>query len=187
MCRFIYSIPQFVTRVWGIRIVVTSDLIFEVLHVPRVAHPDYPGCNHLRTVSKDELMSLFCETPSSWGDHQNTPCSGFVKGPRFFNMVMAFILHPLSHYNNITEPCARFLLSLLEDISIDFPSHFILSLIDVYKDTATRDKLIFPSTITTIIRHSFVFCPVSDYFSVMGAIDTTTIRWSKVQLCPRRT
>ena len=81
MCRFIYSIPQFVTRVWGIRIVVTSDLIFEVLHVPRVAHPDYPGCNHLRTVSKDELMSLFCETPSSWGDHQNTPYSAFAKGP----------------------------------------------------------------------------------------------------------
>ena len=39
--------------------------------------------------------------------------------------------------------CARFLLSLLEYISIDFPSHFILSLIDVYRDTATRDKAYF--------------------------------------------
>ena len=27
---------------------------------------------------------------------------------------MTFVLHPLSHYNSITEPCARFLLSLLE-------------------------------------------------------------------------
>ena len=54
-------------------------------------------------------------------------------------MVMTFILHPLSHYNSITEPRAQFLLSLLEDISIDFPSHFILSLIDVYRDTTTRD------------------------------------------------
>ena len=62
--------------------------------------------------------------------------------------MMTFILHPLSHYNSITEPHAQFLLSLLEDISIDFPSHFILSLIDVYKDTTTRDKLIFPSAIT---------------------------------------
>ena len=58
-------------------------------------------------------------------------------------MVMTFILHPLSHYNSITEPHTRFLLSLLEDISIDFPSHFILSLIDVYRDTTTHDKLIF--------------------------------------------
>ena len=58
-------------------------------------------------------------------------------------MVMTFVLHPLSHYNSITEPCAQFLLSLLEDISIDFPSHFILFLINVYRDTATRDKLIF--------------------------------------------
>ena len=47
---------------------VTSDIVSEVLHVPRVTHPDYPSCDRLRTVSKDELMSLFCETLSSWGD-----------------------------------------------------------------------------------------------------------------------
>ena len=66
-------------------------------------------------------------------------------------MVMTFTLHPLSHYKSITEPCARFLLALIEDHFIDFPSHFILSLIDVYRDTTTRDKLIFPSAIMRII------------------------------------
>ena len=71
MHEFDYSIPQFVTRVQGIRMVVTLDIVSEVLHVPRVVHPDYLGCQHLRTVSKDELSSLFCETPSSWGDRQN--------------------------------------------------------------------------------------------------------------------
>ena len=45
--------------------VVTPDIVFEVLHVPRVAHLDYPGCKILKTVSKDELSSLFYETPSS--------------------------------------------------------------------------------------------------------------------------
>ena len=58
--------------------------------------------------TKDELSSLFCETPSSWGDYQNTPCSGFAKGLRFLNIVMTFILHPLYHYNSITEPRAWF-------------------------------------------------------------------------------
>ena len=71
-------------------------------------------------------------------------------------MVMTFVLHPLSHYNSIIEPYARFLLSLLEGLTIDFPSHFILSLIDVYKDTVTCDKLIFLSAITRIIRHMSV-------------------------------
>ena len=112
MHEFDYSIPQFVTRVRGIRIVVTSGLISEVLHVPRVKHPDYPSCERLRTVSKDELSSLFCETPSSWGDRQNTPCSGFAKGPRFLNMVMTFILYPLSHYNTITASCLVFAIPL---------------------------------------------------------------------------
>ena len=67
-------------------------------------------------------------------------------------MVMTFVLYPLSHYNSITEPRARFLLSLLEGLTIDFPSHFILLLMDVCKDTATRDKLIFPSAITQILH-----------------------------------
>ena len=62
-------------------------------------------------------------------------------------MVMTFVLHPLSHYNSITEPRARFLLSLLKRLTIDFPSHFIISLIDVYSNTATCDKLMFPSAI----------------------------------------
>ena len=133
------SVPHFFSHIRGPRIIVTPDIVYEVLHVPRVAYPNYLGFDRLRTVSKDKLSSLFCETPSSWGDRQNTPCSSFAKGLRFLNMVMTFILHPLSHYNSITKPHALFLLSLLEDISIDFPSHFILSLIDVYRDTTTRD------------------------------------------------
>ena len=52
------SVPQFATTFIGTRIVVTLDLISEVLHVPRVVHPDYPGCDRLRTVSRDELFSF---------------------------------------------------------------------------------------------------------------------------------
>ena len=90
-------------------------------------------------------------------------------------MVMIFILHPLSHYNSITKPLARFLLSLLKDISIDFPSHFILSLINVYSDTATCDKLIFPSVITQIISHFSVSYTEFTHFSIMCALDVATI------------
>ena len=152
MHGFDYFVPHFITRVRGTCIVVTSNLIFEVLHIPRVKFADYPGYDHLRTVTKDELLSRFYETPS-WGDRQNTPYSGFAKGLRFLNIVMAFVLYPLSYYNSITEPHARFLLSHLEGFTIDFPFQFIISLIDVYRDTATHDMLIFPSSITRILCH----------------------------------
>ena len=184
MHGFDYIVPRFITHVRGTHIVVTPDLLFEMLHVPRIKFADYPGCKHLRTVSKDELSFCFCETPS-WGNYQNTPCLGFAKGPRFLNMVMTFFIHPLSHYNSITEPCARFLLSLLDGLSIDFPSHFILSLIDVYKDTKARDKFIFPSAITQILHHFSVSYPESTYFSVKCAIDVATVRRSKAQLQPK--
>ena len=120
------------------------------------------------------------------GDCQNTSCLAFAKGLRILNMVMTFVLHPLSHYNTIIEPRARFLLSLIEDLSIDFLSHFILSLIDVYKDTVTRDKLIFPSAITRLLCHFFVFYPESPHFSYMCTIEAATIRRSTTQLRPRQ-
>ena len=135
---------------------VTSDIIFDVFRVPRVEHPDYPGCDRPRTVSKDELISSFCEHPSDWGDWQFTSCMAFAKGPRFLNMVMIFVLHHLSHYNSIIEPRAQFLLSLLKHLSIDFSPHFILSIIDVHRDSRTHDKFIFPSTITRILCY-FLF------------------------------
>ena len=96
-------------------------------------------------------------------------------------MVMTFVLHSLSHYNSITELHARFLLSLLEHLIIDFPSHFILSIIDVFKDTATRDKLIFPSVIMWILCHFSIHFPFSDHFSVICAINATTVKHSEAQ------
>ena len=99
---------------------------------------------------------------------------------------MTFVLHPLSHYNSITEPRARFLLSPLEHLPIDFPSHLILSIIDVHLDLTSRDKLIFPSAITRILRHFSVPFPSSDHFSVICAIDYTTIKCSEAQFRSRQ-
>ena len=103
------------------------------------------------------------------------------------NMVMTFVLHPLSHYNSITEPRARFLLSLLEHLTIDFPSHLILSIIDVHLDSASRDKLIFPSAIMRILRHFSVPFPSSDHFSIMCATDYATVKRSEAQFQSRQT
>ena len=100
------SIPLFFTCVRGTRIPVTPQLVVDVLRVLRIEFPDYPSYECLKTVSRDELMSAFCECPTTWGEHLFTPCRPFAKGPRFMNMMMNFVLHPLSHYNSITKPRA---------------------------------------------------------------------------------
>ena len=141
----------------------------------------YPSCECLRTMSRDELMSSFCERPTAWGERLFTPCWPFAKGPKFMNMVMTFVLHPLSYYNSITKPRAWFLLSLLEHLTINFPSHFILSILDVHLDSASRDKLIFPSAIMRILRHFSIPFPSSDHFTIKCAIDYATIKRSEAQ------
>ena len=100
--------------------------------------------------------------------------------------MMTFVLYPVSHYNSITEPRARFLLSLLEHLTIDFPSHFILSIIDVHLDAASYDKLIFRSAITRILRHFSVPFPSSDHFLIMCAIDYTIVKCSEAQFLVRQ-
>ena len=53
-------------------------------------------------------------------------------------------------------------------------------------DTATRDKLIFPSAITQILCHYFVSYPVCTHFSPICAIDVVTVKRSEAQLRPKR-
>ena len=68
MHRIDLSVPLFFTRVQGTHIPVTPQLVVDVLHVPRIEFPNYPSCERLRTVSRDELMSSFCERPTAWGE-----------------------------------------------------------------------------------------------------------------------
>ena len=60
-------VPLFHTRVRGTRIVVTSQLVADVLHVLRVEHPNYPRCERLRILSKGKMISAFCERPFDLG------------------------------------------------------------------------------------------------------------------------
>ena len=63
-----HSVPLFFTCVRGTCIPITPQLVVDVLRVPRIEFPDYPSYERLRIVSKDELMSSFCERPTAWGD-----------------------------------------------------------------------------------------------------------------------
>ena len=78
------------------------------------------------------------------------------------------------------------MLSLLEHFTIDFPLHFILSILDVYRDIAIRDKFIFLSAIMQILCHFSVPFSSSDHFFVMCAIDYATVKHSKVYFRSRQ-
>ena len=74
MHRIDRSVPLFFTRVRGTHILATPQLVADVLRVLRIEFPDYLSCERQRTVSRDELMSSFCERPTAWGEHLFTPC-----------------------------------------------------------------------------------------------------------------
>ena len=58
-------VPLFFTRVRGTRIPITPQLVADMLRGPKIEFPDYPSCERLSIVSKDELMSTFCERPTT--------------------------------------------------------------------------------------------------------------------------
>ena len=122
MHGFDSSLPWFITSVRGTCIIVTLELIYDVLHVPRVSHPNYPGCPRLRTMSKDDLQSHFCETPFSWGDCQNTSYSGFAKGLRFLNIVMTLFSIPCLTIILLPSLVLAYCFPSLRTLLINFPS-----------------------------------------------------------------
>ena len=67
----------------------------------------------------------------------------------------------------------------MEGFPLDFPSHFITSILDVYVDTATHDKLIFLSSITRILQRLSIPIPSSPFFTSMGAISAGSVRRSQ--------
>ena len=64
MYRIDRSVPLFFTRVRDMCIPITPQLVMDVLRVPKIEFPDYPSCERLRTMSKDEIIVAFCERPS---------------------------------------------------------------------------------------------------------------------------
>ena len=94
MHRIDCSVSHFVTHVWGISILVTLQLVVNVLRVPRIEFPNYPSYERLRTMSKDELMSAFCESPSEWGERQFTYCLGFAESP-WADLLLSLPFHHL--------------------------------------------------------------------------------------------
>ena len=59
MYRIDRSVPFFFTRVRDTRIPVTPQLVADVLQVSMIEFPDYPSCERLRIVSKDEFTAAF--------------------------------------------------------------------------------------------------------------------------------
>ena len=166
---------MFFTQFRGTCIVVTPELIFDVLQVPRVDSPNYLASPVLRALSRDVLASRFYERSMSWGHKLSFVTHDFAKDPQISNMVKMFILTPRSHYNTITKPRARFLYSLQEGLSIDFPSCMILSIMDTFHDTTSHDKLTFSSFIKRILIQASVSIPSFFHFSIMGAIGKESI------------
>ena len=59
------SVPLFFTRIWGMCISITPQLVADMLRVPRIEFPNYPSCERLWTMSKDKLVAAFCKHPSN--------------------------------------------------------------------------------------------------------------------------
>ena len=179
------SISHFTMIFKGTSIIVSSKLISEALHVLRVVRPTYPSHPYLHSISRDELAIHFFEMAMVWGGLQNFTTHDFAKGLRILNMVMTFVLTPWSHYNTITEARAHFLVSLLEGLSIDFPSHMIVSMIHINQDKL-HNKLIFLSAVTCILTHLHIPIPSTSLVSCICVISKESIRRSDAQVATKR-
>ena len=78
-CTGLIVLYLFSSLAFEVRTFLSHCNLLRMCFVLRIEFPDYPSCERLRNVSRDELMSAFSERLSAWGEHLFTPCRPFAK------------------------------------------------------------------------------------------------------------
>ena len=97
------SVPMFITYIRGIGIIVTLKLISDVLLVPRVEKPDYPGSLVLSSISWDALAFCFCECPSTWAGTFSIVTRGFAQNLGFWT----WSWHSYTLFSLVIKPSSK--------------------------------------------------------------------------------
>ena len=121
-----------------------------------VRKPTYPYIDFLVV---DDMMSLLCGRPISWGTEPRINSCEFTKLNSLYLRISCHNIYLISHVHTIPLDRCAFLYALVIDGFMGFPSMFIQTIVDIYRSTSKSQKLFFPMYIYRILK----FLGLSDF------------------------
>ena len=116
----------------GQEFIILKQTVSEALSVPLVHKPTYPYTEFLLV---DDIMSLLCGCPISWGIEPRINSCEFTKLNSLYLRISCHNIYPISHVHTVPIDRCAFLYAFVTDGSMCFPSMFIQTIVDI-----TRSK-----------------------------------------------
>ena len=108
----------------GQEFTIFKQTVSETLGVPLVHKPTHPYTNF---PSVDDIMSLLCGRPVSWGTKPKINSCEFTELNSLYLRISCHNIYPISHVHTVPIDRYAFLYALVTDGSMCFPSMFIQS------------------------------------------------------------
>ena len=110
------------TWIHGQEFTISRQVVFEALGVPLVRKPVYP---YTEFPDVDDMMSLLCGHPVSWGSEPRINSCEFIELNSLYLQITCHNIYPISHVHTVPIKCCVFLYALITYGSMCFPSMFI--------------------------------------------------------------
>ena len=135
----------------GLKFTITKQTMSKALGVPIVHKPTYP---YTKFPAVDDMMSLFCGCPVSWGYEPRINSCEFTKLNSLYLRITCHNIYPISHVHTVPIERCAFLYAFVIDGSMCFPSMFIQTIVDISrsKSKSKSQKSFFPMFIFRILR-----------------------------------
>ena len=133
----------------GQEFTITKQTVSKALGVPLVHKPTYP---YSEFPSVDDMMSLLCGRPISWGTEPRINSFVFIELNYLYFRISSHNIYPISHVHIVPIDRCAFLYALVTDCSMCFPSLFIQTIVDISRSKSKGQKLFFPMYIYRILR-----------------------------------
>ena len=106
----------------GQEFTISKQTVSKALGVALVCKPTYP---YIEFLAIDDMMSLLCGHPVSWGFEPRINSCEFTEINSLYLRITCHNIYPISHVHTIPIDRCDFLYAFITDGSMCFPSMFI--------------------------------------------------------------
>ena len=125
----------------------------------------------------DDIMSYLTGTSIQWGTDSRITSHKLTKIHYLFFRISCHSNWPISHLHIIPIERCAFLYALVIDAPMNFPYHFIRSLVEVHRSSSSAHALFFPVFIHQILLHlGLAEFPASEPVHIIVPIGATFLR-----------
>lgn len=155
---FVSSSQFLTTWINGSKYEITAPDVSDAHSVPFIENPAYPYAN---PPSMDDVVSVHCGTLIVWAGEPRHDKNELTKDNYIFYRIACYNVLPLSHIYIVLTSLLVFLFGFIIVAFMCLPSLFIHFIVDIHRNSASKQKLFLLELILRVLEHLRFECSFS--------------------------